>query len=59
MNKLNEYRIRFLNAEGNPIGDRSVVAESLAIALDRAVEITLEIGAEDFFITSLPPKTDI
>jgi hypothetical protein len=55
----NEYRIRFLDPEGVPIEDRPVLAESLTIAIRRAVEIAAEIGAADFFITSLPPKIDV
>lgn len=59
MGNLNDYRIRFLNTEGVPVEDRPVAAESLAAAITCAVEIAAEIGAADFFITSLPHRLDV
>jgi hypothetical protein len=56
MTKLDAYRIRFLNADGLLIEDRTVSAESASAAIERAWEISAEIGAADFSIVLLPPK---
>jgi hypothetical protein len=53
---LNDYRVRFFNAQGSPFEDRSVVAESVTIVISRAAEIAREIDAADFSIMLLPPK---
>ena len=55
VSNLNNYRIRFLNADGEPIADRSVAAPSLPIAMQHAQEIATEINAADFFITLSHP----
>jgi hypothetical protein len=53
MNNLHDYRIRFLDAEGTFIEDVPLVAESLSVAIDCAGTIGAEMGAADFFVTSM------
>jgi len=52
VNNLHAYRVRFLDHEGALMKDLSVLAESLAVATDRAGTKALEIGASNFFITA-------
>jgi hypothetical protein len=52
MDNLHEYQVRFLNAEGALIEGVRVLAESLAIATDRAGVIAAEMGAANFYITA-------
>ena len=53
MKNLHDYRIRFLDAGGACIDETSVVAESLSIATDYGGTIGDEMGAADFFVTSV------
>jgi hypothetical protein len=52
MENLHEYQVKFLNAEGAPIEGVRVLAESLAVATDRASVIAAEKGATNFYITA-------
>ena len=52
MDNLHEYQVRFLNAEGALIEGVRVLAESLAVATDRAGAIAEEMGAANFYITA-------
>jgi hypothetical protein len=52
MDNLHEYQVRFLNAEGALIEGVRVLAESLAVATERAGEIAAEIGAANFYVTA-------
>lgn len=53
MNNLHDYRIRFLDAEGTFIDEVSLVAETLSVVSDCAGIIGAEMGAADFFVTSV------
>lgn len=56
MNNLHNYRVRFLDADGAPIADRFIPAESLTVAFNHAEDIASEIEAADFYLTLM--RTD-
>lgn len=54
MDKLHEYQVSFLDADGSLIVDVAVVAESLSAASDCAGAIGAEMGAAKFYLMSVP-----
>jgi hypothetical protein len=54
MNDLHNYQIRFFDPEGGLLEVVPLLAETLAVATDRAGVISAEIGAANFCITSKP-----
>lgn len=56
MKSQNDYRIRFFDAEGSPIGDRLAAADSVTAVIEAAKKIASEMNAVEFSVMLLPPK---
>lgn len=54
MNNRQDYQVRFLASDGSPMEDVILTAKSIAIAVDCAGAVGIEIGAAIFYISPKP-----